>query len=190
MELANLCTTLSSKVLSLEATKTTQAKEIAMLKKRVKRLKKGKKSSLSKLKRLFKVGTIARVQSSKDEDTVLGEEVFADKEPSDSALVVITQSSQGKAKDKGKGLMIEEPKEPKSRKAQIMRDEQLTLKLQAEEEELKDKSYEEIQESFDKTMKEIETFVPMDKEVKGKEKEEEGSNKRESAALEHESSKR
>ncbi|GKF65565.1 hypothetical protein Tco_0192082, partial [Tanacetum coccineum] len=71
VELTNLCTALSSRVLILEATKTSRAKEIAMLKRRVKRLEKGKKSS--KLKRLFMVGTTARVQSSDDNDTVLGE---------------------------------------------------------------------------------------------------------------------
>ncbi|GKE19016.1 hypothetical protein Tco_1426593, partial [Tanacetum coccineum] len=93
MELTNLCTTLSGRVLFLEATKTFQAKEISMLKKRVKRLEKWKKSSSSKLKRLFKVGTTARVQSSEDEDTVLEMEEEArlqrekEEEASSAALV-------------------------------------------------------------------------------------------------------
>ncbi|GKD21732.1 hypothetical protein Tco_1223435 [Tanacetum coccineum] len=56
--------------------------------------------------------------------------------------------------------------------------------------QLKRKSYEEIQEAFERTMKEIETFMPMYKEVEGKDKDVEGSNKRKRAALEQESSKK
>ncbi|GJR02439.1 hypothetical protein Tco_0525423 [Tanacetum coccineum] len=56
-------------------------------------------------------------------------------EPSDSAPIISSQQpSQVKAQDKGKAKMIE-VEEPKSRKAQMMFDEQLALKLQAEEEE-------------------------------------------------------
>ncbi|GJV11670.1 hypothetical protein Tco_1353211 [Tanacetum coccineum] len=117
MELTNLCTALSSKVLSLEATKTSQAKEIAMLKKRVKRLEKGKKSSSSKLKRLLKVGTTTRVQSSEDKDTVLdanlfgvhdlgGEEVFADKTVEEEMTLAQTLMD---IKTKAKGIAIQEP---------------------------------------------------------------------------------
>ncbi|GKD21733.1 hypothetical protein Tco_1223436 [Tanacetum coccineum] len=79
-ELINICTQLSSRVLTLENTKAAQAKEIAMLKKRVKRLEKGKQLSSSKLKRLFKVGTTTRVQSLDDDDTVLGDQVDASKQ--------------------------------------------------------------------------------------------------------------
>ncbi|GKB70680.1 hypothetical protein Tco_0932092 [Tanacetum coccineum] len=128
VELTNLYTALSSRVLSLKATKTSQAKEIAMLKKRVKRLEKGKKLSKSKLKRLFKIGTTARVQSSEDEDTILGEATskqgrnkangIAIQEPSDSAPIITSQPTQVKAQDKGKGIMVEEPMEIK-RKDQI-----------------------------------------------------------------------
>ncbi|GKA20353.1 hypothetical protein Tco_0700342, partial [Tanacetum coccineum] len=304
-ELMTLCTQLSSRVLTLETIKTTQAKEIATLKKRVKRLEKGKKSGSSKLKRLFKVGTTGRSIADIDEDAGVtldnttftyvdlfgvydleGEEIFAKKtvddemtlaqtlmdiktkakgivleEPSDSAPIITSQHpSQVKAQDKGKGLMIEEPEEPESRKAQIMFDEQLALKLQAEKEEpakniddwddiqarinadyelaeqlqtqeqgeltveeksklaeekpltkaqkksqmstylknmagytlkqLKGKSYKEIQEAFERTMKEIETFVPMDKEVERQDKDAKGSNKREGATLDQESSKK
>ncbi|GKB45632.1 ribonuclease H-like domain-containing protein, partial [Tanacetum coccineum] len=139
MELTNLCTALSSKVLSLEATKTSQAKEIAMLKKRVKRLEKGKKSSSSKLKRLLKVGTTTRVQSSEDKDTILdadlfgvhdlgGEEIFADKIPSDSAPVT-SQPTQVKAYDQRKRIMVKEPMEIK-RKDQIAFDAEVAKRIQ------------------------------------------------------------
>ncbi|GJR73636.1 ribonuclease H-like domain-containing protein [Tanacetum coccineum] len=56
-------------------------------------------------------------------------------EPRVSAPTIISQPSQVKAQDKGKSKMVEEPEKPKSRKAQILLDEQLALKLQAEEEE-------------------------------------------------------
>nr|GEW90144.1 hypothetical protein [Tanacetum cinerariifolium] len=55
-----------------EKTKTTQSNEIASLKRRVKKLKKKNKSSTHKLKRLYKVGLIARVESSDEES--LGED--------------------------------------------------------------------------------------------------------------------
>nr|GEU92179.1 hypothetical protein [Tanacetum cinerariifolium] len=57
-----------TRVLSLEKTKTTHALEITSLKRRVKKLKKKQRSRTHKLKRLHKVGLIARVNSSEDED--------------------------------------------------------------------------------------------------------------------------
>ncbi|GKC74818.1 hypothetical protein Tco_1120701, partial [Tanacetum coccineum] len=56
-------------------------------------------------------------------------------EPNDSAPIISSQQpTQVKAQDKGKGKMVEELEEPKSRKSQMMFDEQLALKLQAKEE--------------------------------------------------------
>ncbi|GKC52335.1 hypothetical protein Tco_1075080 [Tanacetum coccineum] len=65
-ELMSLCTNLREKVLDLEKAKTTQAKEIASLKKRVKQLEKRRKSRTSGLRRLRKVGSSSRVESSND----------------------------------------------------------------------------------------------------------------------------
>ncbi|GJY43421.1 putative ribonuclease H-like domain-containing protein [Tanacetum coccineum] len=62
-----------ARVLDLENTKTTQANEIASLKRRVKKLKKKDRSRSHKLKRLYIVGLSARVESSKDEAS-LGED--------------------------------------------------------------------------------------------------------------------
>ncbi|GJY68827.1 hypothetical protein Tco_0471809 [Tanacetum coccineum] len=59
-------------VLELETTKTTQANEIAILKKRVKKLERRNKSRTHRLKRMYKVGSSRRVESSKDEG--LGED--------------------------------------------------------------------------------------------------------------------
>ncbi|GKA93880.1 hypothetical protein Tco_0815866, partial [Tanacetum coccineum] len=68
-----LCTNLQKKVLDLEKTKTTQANEIAGLKRRVKKLEKKKSLRTHKLKRLNKVGLSAKVESSGDEED-LGED--------------------------------------------------------------------------------------------------------------------
>ncbi|GJU54594.1 putative ribonuclease H-like domain-containing protein [Tanacetum coccineum] len=65
-ELMSFCTSLQEKVLDLEKVKTTQAKEIASLKKRVKQLEKRKKSRTSRLKRLRMVSSASRVESSND----------------------------------------------------------------------------------------------------------------------------
>ncbi|GJZ47175.1 hypothetical protein Tco_0601007 [Tanacetum coccineum] len=72
-ELMELCTNLQQRVLDLETTNTTQANEIASLKRRVKKLEKKDKSRTHKLKRLYKVGLSARVESSEDEED-LGED--------------------------------------------------------------------------------------------------------------------
>ncbi|GKD98147.1 hypothetical protein Tco_1382044 [Tanacetum coccineum] len=71
-ELMAICINLQQRVLDLETIKTTQANEIASLKRRVKKLKRRNKSRTYGLKRLYKVGLIARVESSEDEG--LGEE--------------------------------------------------------------------------------------------------------------------
>ncbi|GJU34489.1 putative reverse transcriptase domain-containing protein [Tanacetum coccineum] len=73
-ELMELCTNLQQRVLDLETTKTTQANEIASLKKRVKNLEKKDRSRTYKLKRLHKVGLSARVESSRDKED-LGEDL-------------------------------------------------------------------------------------------------------------------
>nr|GEZ63682.1 hypothetical protein [Tanacetum cinerariifolium] len=56
---------LTTKVLALETTKTTQAKKIGSLKRRVKKLRRRKRS---RTQRLYKVGLLAKVESSEDED--------------------------------------------------------------------------------------------------------------------------
>ncbi|GJV16369.1 hypothetical protein Tco_1361692 [Tanacetum coccineum] len=66
-ELMELCTTLQSRVLDLEKTKTTQQNEIDSLKMRVKKLEKKRSSRTHKLKRLYKVGLTTRVESFSDE---------------------------------------------------------------------------------------------------------------------------
>nr|GEU61260.1 putative ribonuclease H-like domain-containing protein [Tanacetum cinerariifolium] len=65
-ELVELYTTLQSRVLALQTTKTTQALEIESLKIGVKKLERRNKSRTYELKRLYKVGLSARVESSND----------------------------------------------------------------------------------------------------------------------------
>ncbi|GJS64132.1 retrovirus-related pol polyprotein from transposon TNT 1-94 [Tanacetum coccineum] len=72
-ELMELCTNLQQRVLDLETTKTTQANEIASLKRRVKKLEQEKRSRTHGFKRLYKVGLSIRVESSGDKES-LGED--------------------------------------------------------------------------------------------------------------------
>ncbi|GJX06135.1 hypothetical protein Tco_0194067 [Tanacetum coccineum] len=63
-ELMELCTNLQQRALDLETTKTTQATEIASLKRRVKKLERRNKLRTHRLKRLYRVGSSRRT----DED--------------------------------------------------------------------------------------------------------------------------
>nr|GEZ99180.1 hypothetical protein [Tanacetum cinerariifolium] len=98
-EASSLGTTLGGgpRFIDLEKTKTTQALEITSLKKRVKKLKKKQRSRTHKLKRLYKVGLTAKVDSSKDDQSLddaemfdlndsHGEEVFVKKEVMDKEV--------------------------------------------------------------------------------------------------------
>ncbi|GJU79412.1 hypothetical protein Tco_1281777 [Tanacetum coccineum] len=76
-KLMNLCTSLQEKVLDFEKAKTTQAKEIASLKKRVKQLERRRKLRTPGLKRLSKVGSTSSVESSND--VILGDQEDASK---------------------------------------------------------------------------------------------------------------
>ncbi|GKD59379.1 hypothetical protein Tco_1296888, partial [Tanacetum coccineum] len=91
------------KVLDLETTKTTQAKEIASLKKRVKKLERKRKLKTPGMKRLFKIGRSARVISS-DEDS-LGDQEDASKQGrkitdiDQNAEVTLVDETQGRYDD-------------------------------------------------------------------------------------------
>ncbi|GJS34445.1 hypothetical protein Tco_0532827 [Tanacetum coccineum] len=109
-ELMELCTTLQKKVLDLEKTKTTQANEIASLKRRVKKLEKKRSSRTHKLERLYKVGLSARVESSKDKES-LEQEVAAKDVNLTINEVTLAQALAAlkSVKPKVKGDVIEEP---------------------------------------------------------------------------------
>nr|GEW49959.1 putative ribonuclease H-like domain-containing protein [Tanacetum cinerariifolium] len=162
-ELMKLCTKLQQRVLDLETTKTTQALEINSLKRRVKTLEKRKRSRTYRLKRLCKFGISARVKSSKDK--ILGCDSRPEQGTTSTTRIIITAAS---TRPKAKGLVIHEqeqaptptvssqqPSQVKdnskgnmvklkhvkklSKKDQLMIDEELTFKLQAEEEEEEEK---------------------------------------------------
>ncbi|GKA34609.1 hypothetical protein Tco_0721038 [Tanacetum coccineum] len=127
-----MCTTLQQRVLTLEETKTTQANEIASLKRRVKKLKKKQRSRTHKLKRLYKRRRIAKIDD--DEDITLvddaekemfdmadldGEEVFV-KEPKDvvdEVEITLTETliERKSTRPKAKGVVIQEPSETTTR---------------------------------------------------------------------------
>ncbi|GJW84769.1 hypothetical protein Tco_0157914 [Tanacetum coccineum] len=146
-ELMDFCTKLQQRVLDLENTKTAQAQKITSLKLRVKKLEKKGGSRTQKLKRLYKVGLIARVESS-DDELSLGEDaskqgrkihdIDADEditlENVHDAEMFDVNDLHGE-EDKGKAIMVEEPVKKFSKKDQIRLDEELAFKLQAEEEE-------------------------------------------------------
>ncbi|GJW75808.1 putative ribonuclease H-like domain-containing protein, partial [Tanacetum coccineum] len=107
-----------TRVLYLEKTKTTQAEEIVSLKRRVKKLEHKKRSRTHRLKRLYKVGLTARVESSRDEES-LGEDaskkgrinaIDADEDITLAQALAALKS----VKPKVKSNVIEEPSVPVS----------------------------------------------------------------------------
>ncbi|GJY04542.1 hypothetical protein Tco_0370482 [Tanacetum coccineum] len=130
-ELMELCTNLQKKVLDLEKTKTTQANEIASLKRRVKKLKKKRSSRTHKLKRLYKVGLSTRVESSGDEEDL--EVVDAAQVSTAATTVTITTEAITLAqalealktsKPKVKGIVFQEPGESITTKSTIISSQQ------------------------------------------------------------------
>ncbi|GJX00720.1 hypothetical protein Tco_0184633 [Tanacetum coccineum] len=122
-------------VLDLEKTKTTQANDIASLKRRVKKLEKKRSSRTHKLKRLYKGRinaidadediTLVNVQDDVDKEmydvgTVTGDEVFAEQEVAAKDVnltvdeVTLAQALEAlkSVKPKVKGVVIEEPNVP------------------------------------------------------------------------------
>ncbi|GJV74243.1 hypothetical protein Tco_1494238 [Tanacetum coccineum] len=98
-ELMDLCTKLSDRVLDLETTKTTQAKEIASLKKRVKKLERKRKSKTPGMKRLFKIGRSAQVVSfeDKEQSEKVVEEVVSTAEVNAAATITIEEITLAQA---------------------------------------------------------------------------------------------
>ncbi|GJT53835.1 hypothetical protein Tco_0988889 [Tanacetum coccineum] len=137
-KLMELYTNLQKKVLDLETSKTTQALEIESLKRRVKKLQKKRFTHFDTDPDMFGVHDLH------------GDEVFVEteepvvniatttstipvrillQEPSETRTTTTTTIP---SKDKGKVIMVEEPFK---KKEQIRLDEELSLKLQDEEEE-------------------------------------------------------
>nr|GEV33712.1 putative ribonuclease H-like domain-containing protein [Tanacetum cinerariifolium] len=179
-ELMALCTTLQNWVLELEKTKTSQHNEIASLKRRVKKLEKRNRSRTHKLKRLYKVGLTARVESSDNKESLDdadkdmfdanilgGEELFAAAGQNEYVVNITTEEltlaqalealKTSKPKDKGKGIMIEEPMKPK-KKDQIRHDEEVSKSLQAEYDEEERLAREQVVKEQEANIALIETW--------------------------------
>nr|GFC55214.1 hypothetical protein [Tanacetum cinerariifolium] len=144
-EALDACAAITRRVEHLEYDKVAQ--EITKLKRRVKKLEKGNKAKVLKLRRLQRVRTSQRVDTSddivmddesnqqrmidemdKDVDVVLMDENEEDKMVEEAK---IDESTQTKSNDKGKRIMVEEPKPPK-KKQQIELDEEYARKLHDE----------------------------------------------------------
>ncbi|GKD46263.1 hypothetical protein Tco_1270908, partial [Tanacetum coccineum] len=148
-ELMELCTTLQSRVLDLEKKKTTKANEIAKSFGDEKDL--GEDAS-KQGRRINAINadediTLVNVQDDVDNeifdvDALTGDEVFAEQEvvAKDVNLTVdevtlaqvLAAFKSVKPKDKGKGIMVEEPVKPMKKKVKIMLDEKEAKRLQAE----------------------------------------------------------
>nr|GEU91232.1 putative ribonuclease H-like domain-containing protein [Tanacetum cinerariifolium] len=146
-------------VFDLEKAKTTQAKEIADLKKRVKKLERKKKLRTLSLKRLWKIeiALVDETQGRMNEEEMFrvndidGDEVIVDAttgeeidqstkvvekevstaDPITTAGEVVTTAEDVEAKDKDKGIMVE-PENPLKKKDQIAIDEEVARKLKAQ----------------------------------------------------------
>nr|GEX68555.1 hypothetical protein [Tanacetum cinerariifolium] len=189
-ELMDLCTNLQQRVLDLVTTKTTQAHEIDSLKRRVKKLEKKKMSRTHKLKRLYEVGLSARVESSDDEglgkeDAFKQERIIDDLDADEDITLVNDQQIFDANKNlQGKEVVVEQ---------EVVADKEPIVDA-AQPKALKNKSFAEIQELFDKAMQRINTFVDYKTElvVEGSKKDEviEGSLKRTREELEQKNAKK
>ncbi|GJS04861.1 hypothetical protein Tco_0321369 [Tanacetum coccineum] len=134
-ELMELCTNLQTRVLDLEKTNTTQAKEIVSLKRRVKKLEQKKRSRTHGLKRLYK-GRINAIDADEDitlvndqddanmfdVNTLTGDEVLAEQEvvakdvnlTVDEVTLAQALAALKSVKPKVKANVVEEPSVPVS----------------------------------------------------------------------------
>nr|GEX22271.1 hypothetical protein [Tanacetum cinerariifolium] len=153
-QLLETCTTLTRRVKNLEQDKIAQALEITKLKQKVRRLEKKRKLKASGLIRLRK-GRLEESQAQvyyldlEHVDKVLitaaattdapmpmasaprrGKGVVI-RDPEESATPSVIVYSEPKSKDKGKGIIVEEPK-PLKKQAQIEQDEAYARELEAE----------------------------------------------------------
>nr|GEW77586.1 hypothetical protein [Tanacetum cinerariifolium] len=135
--LLDTCTTLTRRVKHLEQDNITQALEITKLKQRVKKLERRNKLKVSKLRRLKKGRIIVDMDA--DVDVTLKDIANAAKrrkgvvirDPEETATPSTIIYSEAKSKDKGKGILVEEPK-PLKKQAQIEQDEAYARELEAE----------------------------------------------------------
>nr|GEU64998.1 hypothetical protein [Tanacetum cinerariifolium] len=150
-ELMDTCTALSRRVEHLELDKIAQALEITKLKQRVKKLEKRNKLKVLKLRRRLRMLLII-VKDDQDAeekeieliklqevvDVVTTAKIITEKkkgrvirDPKESTTTSTIIESEAKSKDKGKGILVEEPK-PLKKQDQIEQDEKYARELEAE----------------------------------------------------------
>nr|GEV43354.1 hypothetical protein [Tanacetum cinerariifolium] len=161
-ELMELYTKLSERVLNLETTKTTQAKVILSLKRRVKRLEKKKNLRAHRLKRLYKVGLSARVESSakehsldKEDASKQGRNIVDIDADAETTLVDETAKDQKRYNDQEMFDTRVLDDEEVVVKKQLLLKKLMLLKI----------NFDEVQKAFNKTMSWINSFVHMESEV-------------------------
>ncbi|GJU55154.1 hypothetical protein Tco_1228868 [Tanacetum coccineum] len=219
-ELMNLCTSLQEKVLNLEKAKTAQAKEILLKRREVKLLEKQKEfksqvnskqhqaSQLPQAKDKGKgIMVEPEVPLKKKDQIAMDKEVARNLEAQLQAELEEEERLARKKEEEANIALLESRKRKKhfaSLRAQEKRSKPPTkaqkrntmctyLKNMAgyKHNQLKSKSYDEIQEMFDKEMKRVNTFVDMNSElVKGSKTKAEGSSKRAGDELEQEKAKK
>ncbi|GKA18222.1 hypothetical protein Tco_0698059 [Tanacetum coccineum] len=124
MELIEICTKLSDRVLALENVKTAQDLEITSLKKRVKKLEKKKKARTPQLKRrLFKGRNIA--ESDQDEEISFVQEDVETQGRYDQDIEVTTASAP--ITTAGVSVSTAEPSTPPPTTTTVIEDEDLTI---------------------------------------------------------------
>nr|GEW83665.1 hypothetical protein [Tanacetum cinerariifolium] len=198
-------------VLDLETTKTTQALEIDNLKWKVKWLERRKRSKTHRLKRLYKVGLPARVESSKDEG--LGEEdafkqgMIVDIDANEDIILVSTHDEKMFDADQDVGekrrkFFAAKRAEEKRNKPPTQAQERKIMCTYLKNIEgkkltnLKNKSFDSIQNMFDRAYRRVNTFVDYITELveesskKAKAEVTKGSSKRAGSELEQESAKK
>nr|GEW41947.1 hypothetical protein [Tanacetum cinerariifolium] len=169
-ELMELCTNLQTRVLDLEKTMTTQRNEIASLKRKNPR----------RIEAIDADEDITLVNDQDDADMfdvndLGGEEVFVAEQEvvSTTTTAVITgeltlaQALEAlktlKPKDKGKGIMVEEPVKPK-RKKQIKLDEEAALRIQDKFDE--EERLQKVKDDKETTeLKQLMEIIPNEEEV-------------------------
>nr|GEU43556.1 hypothetical protein [Tanacetum cinerariifolium] len=135
-ELMALCTTLQNSVLDLEKTTTTQRNEIASLKRSVKKLKKKNMSRTHKLKRLYKVGLMARVESSGNEESLsedASKKERIDVIDADEEITLVSVQDEVVSNDADKEMFDVDILDGEEAKIDV--DHQLTKRMQAQEQE-------------------------------------------------------
>ncbi|GJS61803.1 hypothetical protein Tco_0656587 [Tanacetum coccineum] len=188
----DLCAKLSDRVLALENTNTSQAAEIVTLKERVKKLEK-KRRQKEEEANIALIESFENTQAMMDADFQLAQQMLTEKqehlsiEEKSKLFVELLE----KRKKHFAALRAKEKRNKPPTKTQKRMYTYLKNMVGYKHNQLNRKSYDEIQEMFDKEMKRENTFVDIDTElVKGSKTKAKESSKRAREELESDNSKK